>query len=143
MSNQDRVFVRGIPANHPLCAVKFLNEVIKLSEQGYKLLTEPKTSKERASFIGFPSCVMIKDIDGDTDVSIEQEQPVEAISDTTEVVSEDKGLLEQVSALSGKKDLMDFAEKHGIEIPVDVKVPKAIQKYIIDKLNTVDTLVEV
>lgn len=141
MSNQDRVFVRGIPANHPLCAVKFLNEVIKLSEQGYKLLTEPKTSKERASFMGFPSCVMIKDIDGD--VSIEQEQPVEVISDTTEVVSEDKGLLEQVSALSGKKDLMDFAEKHGIEIPVDVKVPKAIQKYIIDKLNTVDTLVEV
>lgn len=151
--SEDRIVVRGIPAHHPKCAIEFLSQVIKLSKMGYELVVDPKTVRERATFVGFPSCVMYREEGDIAEVVVEPAIAVEApapVADTPvvdELVQEavaqdaepedesDTTLVDEVKGLSGKADLVSFAERNGIEIPDSVKVPLAIKKFLIEHLS--------
>ncbi len=43
--------------------------------------------------------------------------------------------LQELITFKKKKPMMDLAEKHGIEVPDDVKNPSAIKKYLQEKLE--------
>lgn len=52
-----------------------------------------------------------------------------------ELQSNREPLLEELSTISTKKDLLEFADKIGIDVPEDKKAPKAIEAYIRNSLN--------
>lgn len=134
MSEKDRVVLRGIPANHPKCATEFLTKVINLSKQGYELLTEIESNRERASFVGFPTCVMVRNAVPDFEEVATPEQ-----AETVEVVEnvEPTGntLLDSLTALTKKDDLLNFAKENNIEVPETAKVPLAIKKFLIEHIS--------
>lgn len=154
--SEDRIVLRGIPCNHPKSATDFIQKVIALHEQGYELITEPKTVRERASFVGFPTCVMVRKgeqaevVDEKPEVDDSQETPEEApeqvvdeTSDSEPTDSEEDAEKEQPSlsveeelaSLSKKADLLKFAADSGIEVPDDIKVPLAIKKFLVETIS--------
>lgn len=52
-----------------------------------------------------------------------------------ELSSKADEIVEKAKSLSKKQDLLDYADELGLEIPEDVKAPKAIQAFIINSVE--------
>lgn len=151
MSKEKQIEIRGWASTHPRAADDFMKRVVEAAHDGYVLHPKPSTIRQRPNLVGFPSVTMVtkeyaKEImDGVADTTVEApKQAVESVveeANTNVAVEEEsssdanvEALKAQIEALSGKDQMFAFAKEHGLEIPQDKKVPKAIQKWLLEQL---------
>lgn len=162
---QKMIELRGTSTAHRITATNFLNEVIKLAKEGYVLHPKPTSLRKMARFQGRPFAVFVteeyaKEIMEDEIAEVVEEKVVTSQDDQTiipqedanseeqpsatpessedsseEEVTQEDTLKDEVRAISGKDDLISFAKEKGLEVPDNVKHPKAIQKWIIEELT--------
>ncbi len=153
-----QVILTGKSVNHRKTPETFLNDVIELAVQGYVLHPKPATLRQLPRFMGRPSCTMVtkgyaKEIMEAADKEIVE--PKVEVTHEPEVVQEPKvetqveekvqpevdtndeqpSIADEVKAIEAKADLLAFAKDKGLTIPQDKKVPKAIQKWLIQELT--------
>lgn len=151
MSKEKQIEIRGWASSHPRAADDFLKRVVEAVQDGYVMHPKPTTIRQRPNLVGFPSVTMVtkeyaKEImDGIADTAVEApKEAVEAVveeTNTNVAVAEEsssdanvEALKAKIDALSGKDQMFAFAKEHGLEIPQDKKVPKAIQKWLLEQL---------
>lgn len=151
MSKEKQIEIRGWASTHPRAADDFMKRVVEAAHDGYVLHPKPSTIRQRPNLVGFPSVTMVtkeyaKEImDGVADTAVEApKQAVEAVVEevNTNVAVEEKSssganveaLKAQIESLTGKDQMYSFAKEHGLEVPQDKKVPKAIQKWLLEQL---------
>lgn len=151
MSKEKQIEIRGWASTHPRAADDFMKRVVEAAHDGYVLHPKPATIRQRPNLVGFPSVTMVtkeyaKEImDGVVDTAVEDpKQAVEVVveeTNTNVAVEEEsssdanaEALKAKIESLSGKDQMFAFAKEHGLEIPQDKKVPKAIQKWLLEQL---------
>lgn len=151
MSKEKQIEIRGWASSHPRAADDFLKRVVEAVQDGYVLHPKPTTIRQRPNLVGFPSVTMVTEeyakeiMDSVADTAVEApKEAVEAVvevANTNVAVTEEsssdanvEALKAQIDALSGKDQMFAFAKEHGLEIPQDKKVPKAIQKWLLEQL---------
>ena len=106
---------------------KFLTDVIAAAADGYTLSEDAYNGESKPAFGGRLSITLFKE----DPKSKEVEPKVEGTSGEVSVA-----LLDNPKA--GKKDLLELAEKLGIEVPAEVKFPKSIVKFLKEKISEKD-----
>lgn len=151
MSKEKQIEIRGWASNHPRSAEQFLNQVIEAAKDGYVLHPKPAHIRQRATLVGFPTAVMVTEeyakeiLTGVVEATVEA--PKQASEPETEETNTDVAVTEEVSsdanvealkaaieAMTSKDEMFAFAKEHGLEVPADKKVPKAIQKWLLEQL---------
>lgn len=120
---QKEIVLQGFSTGHPLCATKFLKEFEELVLQGYTLHPKPVAMRQRPTLIGRPTVVMVT-----------KEYAAELMNVET-VVVEKKSEDEIIRELKTKEQMIEFAKVRNISIPEDLKVPKAIQKWLLEQFK--------
>lgn len=155
MSKEKQIEIRGWASSHPRAADDFLKRVVEAVQDGYVMHPKPTTIRQRPNLVGFPSVTMVTkeyakeiflgEVDGIADTAVEApKEAVEVVveeTNTSVAVAEEsssdanvEALKVKIEALSGKDQMFAFAKEHGLEIPQDKKVPKAIQKWLLEQL---------
>lgn len=98
---------------------KFFSELQEKFDQGYRIHIS-NLRKENPIAGAVQRVFMVKD-------TVEDAPPKQEFVDTSKEVDLD--------SLTKKKDLVEYAEKSGIEIPEDLKQPAAIKKHIQSNLS--------
>ncbi len=157
-----QIILTGKSVNHRKTPETFLNDVIELAVQGYVLHPKPATLRQLPRFMGRPSCTMVtkeyaKEImeAADKEVvepkvevapepvvqpEVVQEPKVETqvedkVQPEVDTNDEQPSIADEVKAIEAKADLLAFAKDKGLTVPQDKKVPKAIQKWLIQELT--------
>lgn len=133
---QEKIYVKGISQAHPMSAILFLQEYEKLIREGYTLHPDPK-GPEIPCFVGFPRCIVVTEEYAASLLNPVSEQPT--VEDTTGDVVENTvdviftpEIAEELEDAMTKAELFAVAEKMGVVVPGDKKVPKAIKQYLIN-----------
>lgn len=149
-----QVVLQGLPTNHRESATRFLNEFRELALQGYVLHPKPAMQRQVPRFMGRPSCIMVtkeyakeimEAVDKEvvyTKVEVTPEPEVKPkvevqpeVETEVETNDEQPAIADEVKAIEAKADLLAFAKDKGLTVPQDKKVPKAIQKWLIQELT--------
>lgn len=134
MSDKEKMIqLKGISQAHPLSAINFLKEFQEKLEEGYVLHPCPR-GKQIPNFVGFPSCIMVtKEYAEELMAPQEPVSTFESVSEPVSiVVAED--VKNELEAASKKDELLAIAEKIGLVVPEDKKVPKAIKQFILNSI---------
>jgi hypothetical protein len=153
-----QIILTGKSVNHRKTPETFLNDVIELAVQGYVLHPKPTSLRQLPRFMGRPSCTMVTKEYAKEIMEAADKEVVETKVEVTpepevqhevkpEVVQEPKvetgietdneqpSIADEVKAIESKADLLAFAKDKGLTVPQDKKVPKAIQKWLIQELT--------
>ena len=139
--SQDKIRVEGKSVTHHRTAITFLQDVQDLIKEGYEVY-DSRLRKDGASFAGVrPFCTMIRSEALQAEATPietkealkEEEGTVEAPTEADVTPVEDAEDTPSLESLTTKKQLLEYTESKGLEIPEDKKVPKAIKQWLLNQ----------